>query len=294
MVIRTAKKLFKYTYNNLLLPRLLSFKNREVLAVNRTIKGKYTGKRCFVIGSGPSVKEIDLNKFKDEYTFVCAQFDRHPQFKSLEPSFYILSDSSYFTEREGNNYWPEQFKLKDKTIDKNTTIFVDLKAKDFIEKYSMFRNHQYYYCGTQGIFSENLPLNINLDKYTPWPKNSVLQCLMIAVYLGFTEIYIMGCEHNFLNYNIGLGKAAAFEHSYEDEISKADISNDEVMKKFLIPREQYMTYEGNVAHVFQLFKNYRFFYSKVRKAHPNTKIYNTTPNSFLDVFPHIDLEKVKF
>lgn len=65
------------------------------------------------------------------------------------------------------------------------------------------------------------------------------------------------------------------------------------MKKYIVPREQNLTYEGNIAHIFQLFKNYRFFYSKIKKCYPNVKIYNATPNSFLDVFPFIDLKDIK-
>ena len=54
-----------------------------------------------------------------------------------------------------------------------------------------------------------------------------------------------------------------------------------------------MTYEDNIAHVLQLFKNYRLFNSKVRRLYPNVKIYNATPNSYLDVFPMINFEDIK-
>ena len=38
----------------------------------RTLEGfrdRYAGKRCFIIGNGPSLREMDLSALRDEYTF---------------------------------------------------------------------------------------------------------------------------------------------------------------------------------------------------------------------------------
>ena len=47
------------------------------------------------------------------------------------------------------------------------------------------------------------------------------------------------------------------------------------------------TYESKLAQILQLFKNYRLFYQKVKKLDPEIKVFNATPNSYLDVFPSI-------
>ena len=36
----------------------------------KTLKGIHIGKRCFIIGNGPSLRVEDLEKIKDEYTFA--------------------------------------------------------------------------------------------------------------------------------------------------------------------------------------------------------------------------------
>lgn len=290
--MKFINKIARFAWQNFLAPKFYSLRDKNILIKNSVLNNKFIGKRCFVIGSGPSVSSIDLSKLSGEYTFVCAEFDKQPQYKPLRPKFHILSDSAYFTKGE-SQYWNEQFIKKDASIDCNTTeLFVNLGAKSFVEKHNIFKKHKLNYIGTQGIINDWLPLNLDLTKYLPWPKNSILLCLIIASYLGFREIYLLGVEHNFLSYNIGLGKAAGYNHSYEDEISKVDLSNDEVTKKLIVPREHYMTYEDNIAHIYQLFKNYRFFWKKAQKIYPGIKIYNTTPESFLDVFPKKDLSNV--
>lgn len=291
--MRKFKKIYSYLYRNYFLPRFLSWKYKNVLAKNKELWNKYKGRRCFLVGGGPSIKDIDLSRLKNEWTFVMGEFDNNPQFKDLDPKFYVISDSVYFTEGE-SDYWNKQFEKKDKTIEPSTDIFVSLDARAYIEKHHLFTNHQVYYLGMRGIISESFSFNTNLDRYLPWPKNSMLLSMMIAVYMGFEEIYLMGCEHNFLCFNIGQGKAISYDYSHNDDVTEADINSDEVVKKFAVPRDLTMTYEDNVAHVLQLFKNYRLFYKKTKKLYPDTKIFNATPDSYLDVFPTIKFEDIKF
>ena len=281
-----------YFYRNLIIPRWYSWRDREILKRNLGLRGKYTGKRCFIIAGGPSVSSIDLGRLRNEYTFVMTEFDKNPQFEKLNPKFYIITDSTYFTEGEAN-HWPTQLKKKNQVVAQNTTMILSLGAKSFIEKYKLFTNHPLYYIGTQGIFTDNLPFSIELEQYVPNPKNSVLMCLMAASYMGFSPIYLLGCEHNFLSKNIGYGKSMVYDHSYEDEVSVLDPTNEEILKKYFAPKDLYMTYEKNIANILQLFRNYRFFYQKAKKVYPGIQIYNATPNSFLDVFPMINFEDIK-
>lgn len=287
------KGVFSYFYRNYFLPRYFSFRDRELLARNKKLKNIHKGKRCFIIAGGPSVANINLGNFSNEYTFVVNEFDKNPQYHKLKPKFHTVFDTAYFTEGE-TEYLQKQFRSKGVSVSRETILFLNLRAKEFVKKYNLFKNHTVYYLGTQGIFTDNFPFNIGIDKYVPQPKNSVLLCLMTAVWMGFKEIYLMGCEHNFLSYNIGYGKDLTYGHSYDDERSRLDPTNDEVMKKFIAPRDLKLTYEKNIANILQLFRNYRFFYEKIHKQDPDIKIYNATPDSFLDVFPMIDFKNIKF
>jgi len=295
------KNKISYIYRNILYPRFLTRKYKDILNKNLAIKNTHLGQRCFILGSGPSIKDINLNELKEEHVFVVNEFNKHPQFKNLQHVYHLIPDAFYFKEDRGSYYW-ERIKNKSDTASANTIFFFHLKGKKLVEKENLFTKNKIYYLNTQGIISKHFDFNIDLDKTLPWPKNSLLTCLMAAVYLGFREIYLLGCEHNYLATRIGLeqGKTKTFDHFYVN----AELENISKMKKLdakeiLIKRygwdEEYIdsSYENFMEHILQLFKNYRLFYKKVKKEHPDIKIFNATPNSFLDVFPFISYDEIQ-
>ncbi len=295
MLTRIAKKIKiipSYFYRNYAAPKIYSIRDRKILSKNLELKDKYAGKRCFIIGAGPSIADAALSRLSQERTFVVNEFEKNKQYHSLTPTFHIISESNYFTEG-GPEYWRSRFKEKDKYISTDTTMLINLAAIPFIQKHGLFKQHKIYYTGTQGIFSNNLPFNIGLNGYVPNPKNSILMCMMAAVWMGFNKIYLLGCEHSFLAQPLSKNKSLGFSHSYEDETSNLDTADNETLKKYIGSKELNFTYEMNMASILQLFKNYRLFYAKALKTHPALQIFNATPNSFLDIFPMINLEDIK-
>mgnify|MGYP001610770756 CR=1 FL=1 len=205
------------------------------------------------------------------------------------------------TRNSKDTYFWERLKHKSNTADPVITYFFHIKGKSLIERERLFSKNKIYYLSSQGIISEHFDFNIDLDKTLPWPKNSILSCLMIAVYLGFREIYLLGCEHNFLTLNVGIeqGRKKTLDHFFVNEEleSMTNMSEKEAKDKIIARfrhwegHEDY-TYESKMAQIIRLFKNYRLFYQKVRKLHPDIKIFNATPNSYLDVFPSIPYEDI--
>ncbi|TSA45572.1 hypothetical protein D4R52_02135 [bacterium] len=290
MSINFVRYPFHYLYVNIIHPRISNFRYFNILSKNLELKNSMEGKRAFIIGGGPSLKNINLAKLKDEQTFALNEFDQNPKFNEVLPKNYLIIDSSYYTLGD-DHYLTEQFQKKGKSLPEDTVLFINVSAKNFIEKNKMFTGHKLYYVAMEGIYSDKLPLNIDIDEVVPRPKNSILMALVIATYMGFEEIYLLGCEHNFLSMNIG-SKKFTYEHSYNDPRANIDPNDTELIKKYTNPRDLTLTYEKQIMNVKQLFKNYRLFWQKVQKEHPKTKIYNATPDSFLDVFPKIDFDKI--
>lgn len=299
-LFNAIKYRFSYVYRNLIYPRLLTRKYQDILAKNLEIKNKYLGQRCFILGSGPSIKDLDLNRLQDEYVLVVNEFDRHPQFKNLRHVHHVLADACYFIDNKNTYFW-ERLKHKSDTTDSAVTYFFHVKGKTLVEKEKLFSKNKIHYLSSHGIISDHFDFNINLNKTLPWPKNSILSCLMIAVYLGFREIYLLGCEHNFLTLNVGMeqGRKKTLDHFFVNQELENMIHMDEKEAKEKMTarfghwegHENY-TYESKIAQILQLFKNYRLFYQKVRGLHPEIKIFNLTPNSYLDVFPARSLEEI--
>ena len=104
--------------------------------------------------------------------------------------------------------------------------------------------------------------------------------------MGFEEIILLGCEHDFLAPPIDK-HYEGFKHFYKTNYSGTDTED---IKNYRLSTG---TYEHYISQALILFKNYRLLKEKVLKTNPGVKIFNATPNSFLDVFPTINFENIK-
>lgn len=265
---------------------LAYYKYKNVLNRNLELKNKFKGKRCFIIGSGPSIKDQDLLKLTGEETFVCNTFWRHPQYYELNPKNYAGLDPG--PPQLKSNFLKEELAEKEKDLTRLATRFF-FHLEGFYEHFkniNIFQNDNVYYLHMGGFFKENLNFNTEIDKTIPRVKNVIIGCITIAAYMGFEEIYLLGCEHSFL----ASPRQFEEEHFFPGTAYTTSIDEKE--------RERYAmtikTYEGVIDQVKILFQNYRYLKAKLAKTHPKIKIYNATPNSFLDVFPFVKFEDVKF
>ena len=153
------------------------------------LKGKFKGERCFIIGNGPSLNDNNLNFLKGEYTFGVNSIFYKTQDMGFKPTFYVVEDGHVVDDNleEINNFraeykfFPSAYKGKIKQ-DENTLYFN--MNRGFYEEYSP--NHemprfsrdasQVLYCG-QSVTIINLQL---------------------AFYLGFTEVYLIGMDFNYV------------------------------------------------------------------------------------------------
>lgn len=192
----------------------------------KKFKGRFQGKRCFIIGSGPSLSVLDLDLLKGEYTFasnkIFTVFDK----TAWRPTFYVVSDnditsemyvhSAKFDSRTKAKFFPANFRKECEGENPNAFFY------------------NYVGCDTSGkvppAFSDNMA------NYLVEGFSVVYVAMQIAVYMGFTEIYLLGLDFSWPIYkdcagNIyenGQAKHRFYEDNHEaDEIS---IPNVELME----------------------------------------------------------------
>ena len=230
----------------------------DILRKNVELNRIYNNKRCFIIGNGPSTNSQDLKLLKDEFTFVVNSFFRFKDYEAVHPKFYCLIDPAYF---EGSETFVKYFIEIEKKVHLDTVFFFPIQSKKFMDKHNLLSNNKKYYLLMKSKFEEDLNFNSNIDGNIPGLQCVTLACLIVSIYMGFKEIFLLGCEHNWLSFRI----PATAPHFYSE-----DYSNFKV--KF--------SYEEEITDVLKLFKSYRL----LKQKFSNVKIYNCTPNSFLDVF----------
>ena len=266
----------------------LSYRYADVLNCNTELKDIHKGKRCFIIGSGPSIKDQDLLKLHNEQTFVVNTFWNHPQYKEISPKYYVLLDGDVFPQPgQKLNFFVEQFLAKINLLSSCPTgFFFHVSSRDFMEKNNVFSNNKIHYIFSQGNLKDNLDFNIDIDKMVPYGKNVIVSSIMIAAYMGFEEIYLLGCEHDFLAYP-SYKHYEKFPHFFSNPYNLSEKEDTGYYAMAIMP------YEKHIYSSLILFKNYRLLKEKLAIKKPAIKIYNATPNSFLDVFPMVKFEDIK-
>ena len=277
------KKIIKGVQNRLARYRTY-YKYKNILGHNLELKDKFKGKRCFIIASGPSVKDQDLLRLVDEETFIVNTFWRHPLYDRLKAKNYVDLDPG--PPNQKSFFYREELVQREKDLRlKHSRFFFHLTGfYEYFKKLNVFSADNAYYIHSDGFFKGNLAFNTDITKTVPQVKNVIIGCILIAVYMGFEEIYLLGCEHSFLAYR-------QFEeaHFFKETAYTNSKDQQERMRYGMIDK----SYEGVIDQAKVLFQNYRLLNAKLSKTHPQVKIYNATPNSFLDVFPFVKYEDIK-
>ena len=147
-----------------------------------SLRGRYRGERCFVIGNGPSLNDLDLSKLANEYTFgvnkIYLLFDRI----DWRPSFYTLLDW-----RTGPDIVPAIGRMSD------SLKFLPNRFRGLFSEDSST-----YWITTRPVL-DNINDQFRTDIMDGIPsKGSILvTAIQIAFFLGFRDIYLIGVDANY-------------------------------------------------------------------------------------------------
>ena len=142
------------------------------------LRNKYKGcDRCFVIGNGPSLKNLDLGLLADEVTFGVNGIFLKDGFK---PTFYVVEDHLVAEDRK------EQIDRLSGVI----KFFPSYLSYCFDEaKETIFYNHQ-----PRKSYPHGFDFSTDASEITYTGCTVVFSCLQLAYYLGFKEIYVIGVD----------------------------------------------------------------------------------------------------
>lgn len=164
-----------------------------LLESNIKFKDKFLGKRCFVLGTGPSLKKQNLKLLENEVIFTVNQFMRLDQFKYIHTDFHVWNDSAYFDFNKDEEQLQEKVDLI-KLVGKHAVSFFPYnKAYHFVRDNKL--NEEL--CVNYYHEDVKVPLEKEyLDPTSLMPEvgTAVLSAVNIAFYMGFSEIYLLGCD----------------------------------------------------------------------------------------------------
>jgi hypothetical protein len=153
--------------------------------------------------------------------------------------------------------------------------------RKLIEKNNLFPGFpiHYFYCGinTRDGYVLNKK-DLDLGGMSLSASNALINGLELALYMGFSEIYLLGFEHN----HICVQRPEEYRAFHDAEHYAKEKDYD-----FGTNRPNHINYEilGNNYYTFNI-------YLEILKLFPQIKIVNCTPGGILDVFPKRKFEEV--
>ncbi len=226
-------------------------------------KNKHSGDRCFIIGSGPSLDKKDLERIKNEKTFAVNHIYHIFKETDWRPTYYYSQEINL---RNGGFYYNDLMNCEYSSEIPLAFFPINSNMKDLSKKWNCIFLPVYMdYCEFSMTPVENF--SKDCSKEIVHAYTSLYSVLQLAVYMGFTEIYLLGVDAKYLPNKI---------HFYEPDEMESKIFCDEI----IIQNISQIVTKG-----FEGMKNAE---TKIGTF----KIFNCTRGGYLELFPRKELEEI--
>lgn len=224
-------------------------------------RDRFKGERCFIIGNGPSLTVADLEKLKSK-KIKC--FATHKIFHIYEktdwrPNFYCAQDAILIDEE--NEFISQMDVIDDK--------FIGLMHR---RKYKGLPKAIYIKMLLENFYPSLPSFSDDMCKGEYEGFTVTYMCLQLAMYMGFTEIYLLGVDHA---YSIEMNPDGTIKQdiSLKDHFSDKDVITN-------IPQ----TYKSTLAY---------YSAEKHAKTH-GVKIFNATRGGKLAAHERVNFDSLAF
>lgn len=228
----------------------------------KRLKGKHHAKRCFIIGNGPSLSASDLTVIH-EHNEISFAFNRIYHILTQTPwlpTYYISQDYKMLQ----NCYMEvEKMPAGEKFLPAELSWHYGINVKD---------THLFHLESPESFSKPSFSNNI--AKCVTNSNTVVFSAIQFAVYMGITEIYLIGIDHHFQTYMNNNGEILTdpnvkdyFTDDYNKDKKDLYIPNIDLSTSTYIAAKEYADTHG-------------------------IKIFNATRGGRLEVFPRIDFDSL--
>ena len=243
--------------------QVLALFKKDKFEIKR-FKNIHHGKRCFIVGSGPSLTLEDIELIKGEYSFTVNhgyniynktgwQADYYVVMEDNDDGIRCLKDALEFNHKgvfcgsDNPNYTRLGNEIKLVGDAKSVFLFDTFWNKYFPRIFKLAE------------FSKDISKKIYCG------KTVVYSCIQIAAYMGFTEIYLLGVDCD-----------------YTQKKRYADITDNAGAKEY--SKQRYIDTSRMMRVQFEALAKDIDKYS--------VKVYNASRGGALEAFPRVNLEDV--
>jgi hypothetical protein len=250
---------------------------------NSVFLNMHKGQRCFILATGPSIQRQDLTVLSNEHCMAVGNFHLHQDIRIIAPKYHVLAPY----------HPPLNFSHAKKVFDnfkisyKNSEVIFffghrtyDYSIWNFMEQHPDYleiihRAHFINYSNAplldEHSFRDNAMWDICKKPFNI--RTVICSAIQVAFYMGFSEIYLLGCDHDYLR-NIGQRDSAHFYRDTDEEKAHLEALSTEWW---------FQEYYGR-------WKEYRLM--KTYLEENGCRIFNATDGGMLDVFSRVDFKSL--
>ena len=244
--------------------------------------GVHAGQRCFIMGNGPSLNNTDLELLEGETVFACNSafllFDRI----NWRPTYYTCVDSRVLPDRAAD--------IRD-MLRRNPSItaFFPTEIEEHVGERRRYPTrviiptgrNRFYFREAYGTL-DDLPgsmFSADMNAHLIQPRTVAITMLQIAAYMGFSEIYLIGCDTRYTvpaSVEAEDGEAMALVSTRDDDPNHFDPAYFGKGRKWHAPRTDMMI------------EHYRIARQALEAR--GIKVFDATVDGALDVFDKVEFK----
>jgi len=255
----------------------------ELIKANAKFKNRHVGNRCFILGNGPSLREQDVSILRDEYVYTVNNLCRYDGFQAIKSNYHFYADPKYFNTHDDNEAAVQIRNdfitdIKTEYSQNNTVCFLSTLAYDLVMENNLKSYAEIEFYSTPLKFYDEYDEEIDYAKPAPAFYTVVHWCITMAIYMGFKEIFLLGCDCDGI---IEFIDRSLSRHVYEsNEI-------DRKMVEYTVSRYSTEVVFSGWVNIFHLYKQLHLYCEK-----RNIKLINCSAKTALDCIPIMRYEDV--
>lgn len=237
--------------------------------VLKGLKDIHQGKRCFIIGNGPSLKPSDLDRISGEFSFAANRIYHIYEQTQWRPTYYVSIDM-------------ESLPFEFENI-KNGGDYIKFLNYDCVG-YARKASDKIIYIMPYGRYNLNVydkvadSLSEDISNHVTKVHTVTVTSIEIAIYMGFKEIYLLGVDNNYANKVSHDGKVyrdSTIVASYFDGMKDSNGNPG----------------DGNSIQNVEAMENSYLLAKDMAEKH-GVKIYNATRGGKLEIFERISFDNL--
>lgn len=228
------------------------------------MKDRYKGRRCFLIGNGPSLRAEDLTKLTENGE-ICFAFNRIYNIfdqTAWRPDYYISQDEKMLA---GCMDVVDKTELGVKLVPINLKWYHGIRLSDV---------NWFYMKPTRDEDGKPLEFSDDASKGVYNSSTGMYTAAQFAAFMGFSEIYLIGVDHHF----------------HISQNNKGEIVVDDSVKDYFSEKYNEDKAQLYIPNTEKSTLTYVAMKEQCEKR--GIRVYNATRGGKLEVFERVDFDKL--